>query len=532
MTTSLSRYKAPLILAAVLTAFAWYAAGYIQSTSFEVEGQRYYVLFDDAMVSMRYAWNLAHGNGAVWNAGERIEGYTNPLWVLYMAFWHLFPIDASKISLTIQVSGAVFLGLNLVMVYKITRHLTNDTLALIAALVMTAFYGPLNIWGLLGMEVSLLAFMLSLATWIALTRDLSRWIPWLYALLGVATLVRIDMAVPFVGILAFEALTDKERRRQHLAWGLGMLVAFIGAQELVRLWYYGDLLPNTYYLKMENFSTAIRLARGVWVLFELAWQSNWVVFLLPLAVYVFRRDRSVALLGLLFAGQVAYSTYVGGDAWEHKGGANRFIATALPLWFALFGVTLASLRNAVETELRLTGRWWTRAAAQAVALLLLGFSLWNVNFLLADYKSIDRWLLQRKPVYIAANEKYIHTALILQDITRPGAKIAVTAAGTETYFLPDRYVIDILGKVDRVIAHQPVRAPISLAGIAEVRPGHLKWDYSYSIGQLQPDVIVQLWEGDYKSAEPFLADYRQVTVDGIPLFLRRNSPNILWENIE
>lgn len=525
------RYKDPILLLIILAGFAWYAAGYIQATSFMAGGQRYYVLFDDAMVSMRYAWNLAHGNGAVWNPGEYIEGYTNPLWMLYMAFWHLLPVAASKISLAIQVTGAVLLGLNLVFIYKIVKHLTDDTLALFATLLLTAFYGPLDIWGLLGMEVSLLALILTLATWIALTRNLSHWIPWLYLLLGVGTLVRVDLAVPFVLIIGFETLTDRQNRRQHIVWGLGMLVGFLGAQELVRLWYYGDLLPNTYYLKMTNFSTAIRIARGFWVLFELAWQSNWVVFLLPLAVFVFRRDKSVALLALLFAGQVAYSTYVGGDAWEHKGGANRFVSTALPLWFALFGATVASLRKTVETELKLTA-WWSRAAANLVALLLVGFSLWNLNFLLADYKSIDRWMLERKPVYIEANEKYVNTALALEKLTLPGAKIAVTAAGTEPYFLPDRYFIDILGKADKVIAHEPIKSPVSLAGIADVRPGHMKWDYAYSLGKLQPDVIVQLWEGDFKSAEPYLKDYVEVKLDGLSFFARKGSTMILWDRVK
>ena len=129
----------------ILAGFAWYAANYIRATSFVVNGQRYFVLFDDAMVSMRYAWNLAHGFGAVWNPGEYVEGYTNPLWMLYMAFWHLFPISTSSISLVIQVSGAVFLGLNLLVIYKIVKHLSDETLALFAALVLTAFYGPLGI---------------------------------------------------------------------------------------------------------------------------------------------------------------------------------------------------------------------------------------------------------------------------------------------------------------------------------------------------------------------------------------------------
>jgi hypothetical protein len=225
---------------------------------------------------------------------------------------------------------------------------------------------------------------------------------------------------------------------------------------------------------------------------------------------------------------VAYSTYVGGDAWEHKGGANRFISSALPLWFALFGVTVAVLRNALQTQLRLTSGW-SRLVLNLAALIVVAFSLWNVNFLLADYKSIDRWLLLRKPVYVEANEKYVNTALILQKATRPGAKIAFTAAGTEPYFLPERYAIDILGKADKIIAREPIKVPVSLAGIADVRPGHMKWDYAYTFGRLKPDVIVQLWEGDFKSAEPYLTDYVEVKLDGVTFFARKDSPLVLWD---
>src|SRR5436189_992982 len=40
---------------------------------------------DDAFISFRYAQNLAEGNGLVFNPGERVEGYTNFLWVLLLA---------------------------------------------------------------------------------------------------------------------------------------------------------------------------------------------------------------------------------------------------------------------------------------------------------------------------------------------------------------------------------------------------------------------------------------------------------------
>src|SRR5205085_9529171 len=83
----------------ILIAFLAYAAVFIYRTSFVIDGHRYFCLFDDEMVSMRYAQNLASGNGLVWNPGEKVEGFTNPLWVLLMAFFHLFGIAASRISL-------------------------------------------------------------------------------------------------------------------------------------------------------------------------------------------------------------------------------------------------------------------------------------------------------------------------------------------------------------------------------------------------------------------------------------------------
>src|SRR5258708_5218192 len=77
----------------------------IYRSSFTIGQTTYYSLVDDQMISMRYAKNLAHGAGLIWNAnGERVEGITNLLWALYMAVIHLFPISEAKISLFIQIS--------------------------------------------------------------------------------------------------------------------------------------------------------------------------------------------------------------------------------------------------------------------------------------------------------------------------------------------------------------------------------------------------------------------------------------------
>jgi hypothetical protein len=67
-----------LVVIGLTCAFVIWSAGFIYRSSFmALDGARYFSLFDDAMISMRYAWNLSHGNGLVWNAGERVQGYTN-----------------------------------------------------------------------------------------------------------------------------------------------------------------------------------------------------------------------------------------------------------------------------------------------------------------------------------------------------------------------------------------------------------------------------------------------------------------------
>ena len=40
---------------------------------------------DDMFISLRYAESLAHGHGAVFNAGERVEGYSSPAWMVLQA---------------------------------------------------------------------------------------------------------------------------------------------------------------------------------------------------------------------------------------------------------------------------------------------------------------------------------------------------------------------------------------------------------------------------------------------------------------
>lgn len=122
---------------------------FIGRLSFDLNGQRYFALSDDQLISMRYAENLASGDGLVWNPGERVEGFTNPLWTAYMAVWHLAQIPKSKTSLAILLTGVVILILNALVVYAIARRASPASLTVArVAMVLAGTYWSLVHWTL------------------------------------------------------------------------------------------------------------------------------------------------------------------------------------------------------------------------------------------------------------------------------------------------------------------------------------------------------------------------------------------------
>src|ERR671916_2497507 len=103
---------------------AWASLFIYESSFVGIDGKRYFCLFDDAMISMRYAWNLSHGFGLVWNPGEYVEGYTNPLMTLLMSLPTLL-FDKVGAVLAVQILGIVFMLVNAYLVMSIADQLVS-----------------------------------------------------------------------------------------------------------------------------------------------------------------------------------------------------------------------------------------------------------------------------------------------------------------------------------------------------------------------------------------------------------------------
>jgi len=515
----------------LLVIIAVYMGVYIYQTSFISNGERYFVLFDDAMISMTFAKNLAEGYGLVWNPGETppIEGYTNPLWVVFMAVFHLFPIPAPKMSLVFQICGGLFLLANLVFVKKISEEFSENAFIPYLAVILTALYVPLNNWGLQGMEVSILVLMISGVSYLTiLSIKNEKFSKWIYISLFFGTLVRMDMVVPYLVFWFFFLFFDPKNRIKHLLWGVGFLILSFAGQTLLRYFYYGDFLPNTYYLKMTGMPLILRVKRGLFVLIEFIREFNWVLFALPFIVLLFRFDKSKLLILLLFLAQIAYSVYVGGDAWEHKGGANRYISVAIPLFFILFVSGLEQIKNALLTVVK-EYESIIKFAANIGLVLIAFLSLLNFNFLNGNRNNIKRIFLLYEPSFIEGNKWNLNIVHAVNKITTPQADIAVIGAGSIPYFT-SRPAIDILGKCDSYVAHLPAHIPSG--GLVNIRPGHMKWDYEHSFGKLKPDMILGVWENPGEADEILDEFYTVVTVNGDDYLVRKDSQEILWDQAD
>ncbi len=524
---------AAVAFALLVAGFLVYAGLFIYRTSFVVGGERYFSLFDDAMVSMRYARNLAEGHGLVWNpGGERVAGYTNPLWVVYMAVVHLLPISVSKASLVVQITEALLLAVNLLYVRRIALAVTGGAGGVaFGAAALTASYLPINYWSLEGMEVGALLLLITCCCWRAIrTLETGKFSRRLYVLLAISVLVRLDMAVAFAAFLSFFLVVDPSHRRLHTIWGIALLAIAIGSQMLFGLWYYGDALPNTYYLKLTGVPPVLRIMRGAYVFAQFVWHANPLLFLVASALAL-RRDKRIALLCWLFMVQIAYSIYVGGDAWEYWGGSNRFITIVMPEFFVLLAYAVYLLIPRIAEMLHDGAVAWPRTPRRlawmfALALAYAAVSLNSIH----GPGALAEALLRRPPLHTGnggENQQDVAQALVLRRLTDPNATVAVMRAGTVPYF-SNRPSVDMLGKNDRYIARR-VHAVLP-ASFRDFKPGHMKFDFAYSIAAGQPDVIIQLRHRT-DLARPFLGGYDDRLLESDCMYFRGGSQKILWDRL-
>jgi arabinofuranosyltransferase len=419
---------------------------------------------DDAFISFRYARNLVAGHGLVFNPGERVEGYTNLLYVLLMApaAWLASPDRLLPIAIALNL---IFAATAVLQLFAFTRERQGGPQAGMAALAL-ALCPSLWVAVASGLETPLV-LALQVAIWVTVERAAEgregrRHAVALAVLAVLSCLVRADGFI--APALASVYLAVRGRLRGALLMG-GTTAATFAALAAWRLSYYGFPLPNTYYAKVagslpERIEAALPLlSRVIFTTGMLLPAVALMLGVLALARRVSREREplsSALSFPVLFAPAWAgYWIYVGGDVFY-----ERFLLILFPMGTYVLLDLLRTVRRPMAV------------AAVVIVVLLQLVQTENDPRFRYQPERYDRWVLLGR--HLASHH--------------PDATLAVDAAGKVPYFsgLP---AIDMLGLTDAHIAH--VEPPPG----RELIIGHSKQDNAYVLGR-RPGLIATWIETD------------------------------------
>jgi hypothetical protein len=290
-------------------------------------------LSDDALISLRYAMRFTSGQGLTWTDGERVEGYTNFLWVVLTGVIGKLGLGFIPAARLLGLAG-VLLAITCISIEPRNRSWSLPRLIVGGALIVST--APFAIWSIGGLEQGLLLGLLALslralehAAHAVDQRRAWRWgVP-----LALLALVRADAPLLVLALLAGSACLSTPsvaaaRRTAIIAIPSAIAVlAHLG----FRLAYYGEFLPNS--AKVKVVFTTERLVHGLeYVGRGYASASMLVLVAIIATVFAFRRGERFGLV-TPWSVALSWTTYVAVVGGDTSPGFRQLVPSLLALCF-------------------------------------------------------------------------------------------------------------------------------------------------------------------------------------------------------
>jgi len=210
---------------------------------------------DDSYIGFRTVYNFVNGFGLTFNINERVQSFTNPLWILLMSFFYVFTGEAYYTTIFLS------LGVSLILLYVLAEKISiaNFNSLLIFSLILSskAFID----YSTSGLENPLGHLFLVLFAYVYLKEiRIEKRLFYLSLFSALAAVNRLDNILLYIFPIFVECLRFfSVRRALIMAAGFLPLIMW----EIFSLVYYGFLFPNTYYAKLNtDISSGEYIAQG------------------------------------------------------------------------------------------------------------------------------------------------------------------------------------------------------------------------------------------------------------------------------
>ena len=403
-------------------------------------------LIDDAYIFFRYADHILAGQGPVFNPGERVEGFTSPLWLLLLVLLRGLGLPH---AISVRVLGGALAALTLFATWRLARRCARPLPALLAPALLACHPG-FALWSVRGLETPL--FLLAVTSAAGLAASGSRAAG---PLLGLLIWIRPEAPlIALILILGTAARGERKRAWRMVSWVL------LGALPLLaaRFAYYGEWVPNTFFAKTGGGAGRLLFGLAAAKSFALA-HSPLVVATAVGARLVMRgrardSERPVLIEWLLIG--LAWSAWVvwaGGDAFY----GFRFWLPALPFASAICAWALSRLTEAggVSGAEQLPDLTRRRVAAFGIGVVIVGGCA-ALSFREARFEQVTGGEF---------TERMLAAGRWLKTTAPPGTTMALNYVGALPWAsgLP---AIDMLGLTDKAVARTPIRGRFRFTGHA------------------------------------------------------------------
>ncbi len=489
---------------------------------------------DDAYISYRYTSNWADGLGPVFNAGEKVEGYSNFLHVVALSLLGKIGFDIENASRAIGWLSVIGL-LALMTRFFYLRFSRHCALFIFGAGLVLSTATPLMIWANGGLETLPFTLILFAAVteYFLFLQDKSP--RWLHSLLfGLLAISRPEGFAYFVPVLVFELgqiLRHSKNKSEIFTKLAKQIIPFLAVLLpclVFRRVYYGHWLPNTVVAKdsYQVYLSGLPFAKQVSDLIASGgvqkisgFLSNvWGYWLLSIALLPFlnkeMRYRQLVLLAIV---SVNFTVSI----WNLGGWMNhyRLLVPTIPiiilmmtfgleqvlLWMQKNFVPLLEANDAKKTSLQ------KRIQANAIcALLIFGFFACCADSIFYQ-RSDFTWKKKYHKEWIEFGEK-------LNTLATPNDLMASWFIGRIPYKAIKLNTLDILGLTDDVIAREGKKPNDK----ESMKFGKTKWDYVVS---RKPNLFMTKTKGELRQVIRHVPGFMENMVE-----VRRRGPrrDNLW----
>ncbi|HOI29853.1 MAG TPA: hypothetical protein PLZ15_08860 [Melioribacteraceae bacterium] len=425
---------------------------------------------DDAFITLRYVENFLDGKGLVFNDGEKVEGYTNFLWLLLIAklkyISNLVSFEVTLVTLT-QLLSIIFSFIVLIYTFLFTKSLMKRYLpesgnsiyrniySLIPAFLLSQST-PMIYWGVSGMETSLFVLLTMVSLHRFLTGNNETADPVFVIVSVLNSLTRPEGFLIFLLIMSFSVMrkipyspTDKKLLSRLINSKSGKVILLYSFPVLIylifRITYYGYLFPNTFYAK-TGF-TGEYLSRGVDYVVSGIGNTFFygILLILPALNFLKQNLSSVTKFYLYFIFMhFVFIALIGGDVLP----VDRFILPVIPVVFIFATITLYRIGGTIRNGFLKN----TLMILFIMFLLLTGILNFKRNKTEMETKrSYEVGLVRKMSVYAEWLKKVEY-----ERGTKPGGiAVALSTIGALSFY-SGATIIDIVGLTDRYIAHNPL----------------------------------------------------------------------------